>query len=217
MTGGVISTVIFDLDGTLLYTLEDLTDSTNFALDEFGYPKRTIDEVKSFVGNGVSLLIERSIPDGKNNPNFEKCLLKFKEHYSNNMYNKTKPYDGIIDLLTKLKQNNYNIAVVSNKFDEAVKSLVDKYFKNYVDIAVGQRENIEKKPAPDSVNEVIRTLNVEREECIFVGDSEVDIETAANAGIPCLSVTWGYKTIDFLYKHGASTLIYSPDDIWEMV
>lgn len=217
MSASTISTIIFDLDGTLLYTLEDLTDSTNYALSKFGYHERDIEEIKTFVGNGVSLLIERAIPKGKDNPDFESCLALFKEHYSNNMYNKTKPYDGIIDLLTKLKQNNYNIAVVSNKFDEAVKSLVDKYFKNYVDIAVGQRENIAKKPAPDSVNEVIRILNVEREECIFVGDSEVDIETAANAGIPCLSVIWGYKNIDFLYEHGASTLIYSPEDIWEMV
>lgn len=212
-----INTVIFDLDGTLLYTLEDLADSTNYALKFFGYPERTIEEVKEFVGNGVSLLIERAIPDGKQNTNFENCLNMFKQHYSDNMYNKTKPYDGIIELLTSLKQQNYKIAVVSNKFDSAVKKLCEKYFFGLVDFAVGQRENISKKPSPDSVNEVISELNSDKENCIFVGDSEVDIQTAENAGIPCISVVWGYKSLDFLYKNGASMIVYSPEEILELI
>ena len=212
-----INTVIFDLDGTLLYTLEDLADSTNYALKFFGYPERTIEEVKEFVGNGVSLLIERAIPDGKQNTNFENCLNMFKQHYSDNMYNKTKPYDGIIELLTSLKQQNYKIAVVSNKFDSAVKKLCEKYFFGLVDFAVGQKENISKKPSPDSVNEVISELNSDKENCIFVGDSEVDIQTAENAGIPCISVVWGYKSLDFLYKNGASMIVYSPEEILELI
>ncbi len=212
-----INTVIFDLDGTLLYTLEDLADSTNYALKFFGYPERTIEEVKEFVGNGVSLLIERAIPDGKQNTNFENCLNMFKQHYSDNMYNKTKPYDGIIELLTSLKQQNYKIAVVSNKFDSAVKKLCEKYFFGLVDSAIGQKENISKKPSPDSVNEVISELNSDKENCIFVGDSEVDIQTAENAGIPCISVVWGYKSLDFLYKNGASMIVYSPEEILELI
>ncbi len=212
-----IDTVIFDLDGTLLYTLEDLTDSTNRALEHFGYPRRTIDEVRGFVGNGVGLLIERAIPNGKDNPNYSDCLNLFKQDYSENMYNKTKPYENITELLTELKSQGYKTAVVSNKFDIAVKSLCDKYFGELIDCAIGQKENINKKPAPDTVYEVMKQLNVIPAQCIFVGDSEVDIQTAENAGIPCLSVTWGYKDIRFLYEHGASVLIYSPKEILELI
>ena len=212
-----INTIIFDLDGTLLYTIEDLTDSTNFALKHFGYPQRTLNEIKHFVGNGVRLLIERAIPNGKDNPNIEECLNIFKRHYSENMYNKTKPFDGIIDMLKDMKNKGYKTAVVSNKFDSAVKKLCKKYFNGLIDSAIGQKEDIEKKPAPDSVIEVMKELNVTKDECIYVGDSEVDIQTAENAGIPCLSVTWGYKNIDFLYQNGAETLIYSPEEILELV
>lgn len=212
-----IKTVIFDMDGTLLYTLEDLTDSTNYALKQFGFPERTIDEVRNFVGNGVGLLIERAIPDGRNNPNFEECLKVFKEHYSKNMYNKTKPYDGVIEMLKKLKSEGYKIAIVSNKFDSAVKDLCKRYFRGLIDAAVGQRDNIAKKPAPDSVNEVISELNSDKSECIYVGDSDVDIQTAENAELGCISVVWGYKDIDFLYKNGASVLVYSPEEIPEII
>ena len=212
-----IDTIIFDLDGTLLYTIEDLTDSTNYALKHFGYQTRTVEEITNFVGNGVRLLIERAIPDGKDNPNLEECLTLFKTHYSNNMFNKTKPYDNIIDTLKELKKQNYKTAVVSNKFDSAVKELCNKYFEGLINSAVGQRDNVNKKPAPDAVFEVMKELNVTREQCIYVGDSEVDIKTAENAGIPCISVTWGYKSIDFLYKNGAETLIYSPEEILELV
>lgn len=212
-----IDTIIFDLDGTLLYTIEDLTDSTNYALKHFGYPTRTVEEITNFVGNGVRLLIERAIPDGKDNPNLEECLTLFKTHYSNNMFNKTKPYDNIIDTLKELKKQNYKTAVVSNKFDSAVKELCNKYFEGLINSAVGQRDNVNKKPAPDAVFEVMKELNVTSEQCIYIGDSEVDIKTAENAGIPCISVTWGYKSIDFLYKNGAETLIYSPEEILELV
>ena len=212
-----INTVIFDLDGTLLYTLEDLTDSVNYMLDKNGFALRSIEEVKDFVGNGVPLLIKRVLPEGVSDLIFNKCLEEFKNHYSENMYNKSKPYDGIINLLEQLKKSGYKIGVVSNKFDYAVKKLCIKYFNDLIDISVGQKDGIEPKPSPDTVFEVIKRLNSTANECIFVGDSEVDIETAINAGIPCLSVTWGYKNIDFLYEHGASTLIYSPEDIWEMV
>ena len=152
--------VIFDLDGTLLNTLDDLADSTNYALSKFGNPTRTIEEVRQFVGNGVAKLIERAIPDGKNNPNFEKCLSIFKENYAQNMYNKTAPYNGIIEMLSNLKSKGIKIAVVSNKFDLAVKELCKKYFKGFIDFAAGENEaqGIKKKPAPDTVISVLTEL-----------------------------------------------------------
>lgn len=212
-----INTIIFDLDGTLLYTIEDLTDSTNFALTKLNFPTRTLEEITRFVGNGVRLLIERAVPEGTDNKDIEECLNIFKEHYSKNMFNKTKPYPDIIEMLKNMKSQGYKTAVVSNKFDTAVKELCRKYFNELIDTAVGQRENINKKPAADGVIEVMKELGVNKEQCIFVGDSEVDIQTAENAEIPCLSVVWGYKSIDFLYSNGAETLIYSPEEILELV
>ena len=212
-----INTIIFDLDGTLLYTIEDLTDSTNFALTKLNFPTRTLEEITRFVGNGVRLLIERAVPEGTDNNDIEECLNIFKEHYSKNMFNKTKPYPDIIEMLKNMKSQGYKTAVVSNKFDTAVKELCRKYFNELIDTAVGQRKNINKKPAADGVIEVMKELGVNKEQCIFVGDSEVDIQTAENEEIPCLSVVWGYKSIDFLYSNGAETLIYSPEEILELV
>jgi len=209
------SAIIFDLDGTLLYTLEDLTDSVNFVLAKYDYPIRTVDEIKNFVGNGVSVLMERALPDGKNNPNFNKCTEMFKTNYAANMFNKTKPYEHITDVLQKLKDDGYKLAVVSNKFDSAVKELCKKYFDNLIDVAIGQGVNV--KPSPDSVFEAAKLLGVKVEDCVFVGDSEVDIQTAQNAGIPCISVTWGYKDIDFLYNNGAGVLVYSPEELLELL
>jgi len=215
----MISTVIFDLDGTLLYTIEDLTDSLNHTLKKYNFPTKSINEVQSFVGNGVDLLIERALPEGKNNKLFNHCLSDFKTHYSKNMYNKTKPYDGIIPMLKTLKSKGYKIGVVSNKFDSAVKELCEKYFDKYIDITIGQGYNgIQKvKPDPSYILEAMKMLNCDNSNCIFVGDSEVDIQTAANAEIPCISVAWGYKTLDFLYKNGAEVIIYSPEELLEII
>lgn len=210
-----IKLVIFDLDGTLLNTLEDLADSTNFALSEFDYPTRTIDEIRSFVGNGVAKLIERAIPNGKNNQDFENCLTVFKEHYSKNKYNKTAPYNGIIELLRELKNTNYKIAVVSNKFDIAVKELCKKHFPNLIDIAIGENEagGIKKKPAPDTVLQALSILNIKPEHSIYVGDSDVDIITAKNSNMPCISVTWGFRNKEFLIEHGAKIINNTPKEI----
>lgn len=207
--------LIFDLDGTLLNTLEDLADSTNFALRQYNYPERTIEEVRNFVGNGVAKLIERAIPEGLNNPNFENCLKTFKENYSQNMYNKTAPYNGIIEMLEKLRADNCKIAVVSNKFDAAVKELCQKYFPNLIDIAIGENEaaGIKKKPAPDTVIQVLKELNCDKAEAIYLGDSEVDIMTAENSGMPCISVTWGFKDEDFLKRHNAQIIVNNPQEI----
>lgn len=208
--------VIFDLDGTLLNTLDDLADSTNYALSRFGYPTRTIDEVRQFVGNGVAKLIERAIPEGKNNPNFEKCLAIFKENYAQNMYNKTTPYNGIIEMLSNLKSKGIKIAVVSNKFDLAVKELCKKYFEGFIDFAAGENEaqGIKKKPAPDTVISVLTEFNFAPEDAVYVGDSDVDIMTAKNSKMPCISVTWGFRDEKFLLENGATILINAPSEIY---
>ena len=208
--------VIFDLDGTLLNTLDDLADSTNYALSKFGYPTRTIEEVRQFVGNGVAKLIERAIPDGKNNSNFEKCLSIFKENYAQNMYNKTAPYNGIIEMLSNLKSKEIKIAVVSNKFDLAVKELCKIYFDKYIDFAAGENEaqGINKKPAPDTVISVLTEFNFAPEDAVYVGDSDVDIMTAKNSHMPCISVTWGFRDEKFLLKSGATILINAPSEIY---
>ena len=210
-------TVIFDLDGTLLYTLEDLKDSVNFALSKFNYPQKNLEEIKNFVGNGVKVLMELSIPQGKNNENFDECLAIFKTHYAQNMYNKTKPYDGIIEMLENLQNLGFKTAVVSNKFDLATKELCKKYFAEKIEIAIGESENIRKKPAPDSVFKVMEILNSNKNSTYFVGDSEVDIQTAQNANLKCISVTWGYKNEEFLLKNGAKFLANSPQEILKII
>lgn len=209
--------LIFDLDGTLLNTLNDLADSTNYALRYFNYPERTVEEVRNFVGNGVAKLIERAIPDGVNNPDFEECLTIFKGNYAQNMYNKTAPYDGILEMLEALKHNGCKIAVVSNKFDAAVKELCTKYFPNLVDVAIGENEagGIKKKPAPDTVLKALKKLDGKISNAIYLGDSEVDIQTAKNSNMPCISVTWGFKDRDFLIKNEAEILVDTPQEIIE--
>lgn len=209
--------VIFDLDGTLLNTLEDLADSTNYALKTFNYSTRSIDEVRNFVGNGVDKLIERAIPDGLNNPNYKKCLELFKNNYKANMNNKTTTYPGIMEMLEELKKMNVKTAVVSNKFDEAVRDLCSKYFNGLIDFSAGENESagIRKKPAPDTVLKVLEYFNIKKEHAVYVGDSEVDIQTAKNAGLECISVLWGFKNKEFLQNNDAKILISKPDEIFK--
>lgn len=212
-----IQTVIFDLDGTLIYSLEDIADSVNYAMKKYGFKEYTVDEVKDAIGNGVRLLIERITPDDVPEDVFESCLSDFKEHYSKNMYNKTRPYDGVVDMLRKLRGDGYKIAVLSNKFDSAVKELCDRYLDGLIDLAVGQKDGVKEKPDPAGVLAIAKELETPIETCLFVGDSEVDIQTANNAGIDCISVTWGYKDVNFLYENGASKLVYIPEDILELL
>ncbi|MBR6098748.1 HAD family hydrolase [bacterium] len=211
--------VIFDLDGTLLNTLEDLCDSTNYALAQFGFPKRSIDEVRNFVGNGVKLLIERAIPDGSDNPEFEECLNVFKEHYKNNMYNKTKPYNGVMEMLRELKFKGIQVAVVSNKFDTAVKELCKKYFGDFIHIAIGENEaaGVRKKPAPDSVFKAITEMKVRIENVVYAGDSETDVQTAKNAEIDCIGCAWGFRDKSILLREGATHIIESPVQILDVI
>lgn len=210
-------TVIFDLDGTLLNTLEDLTDSVNYALRLHGFPQRTISEVRSFVGNGVARLMELSIPDGCNNPQFEKCLEDFRNHYSKNMQNKTDAYDGIMDLLKQLSEENYKIAIVSNKFDKAVKGLNREYFGKYIKVAIGESENVSKKPAPDTVFKALEELDSTIDKAVYVGDSEVDVKTARNSGTVCIGVTWGFRGRKLLEEKGADYIIDKPCELLNII
>ena len=191
---------IFDLDGTLLDTLIDLMNSTNFALQEMGFPKRSLLEIRKFVGNGVKKLIERAVPINTNKEDIEKTLSIFKKHYEDHCEENTKPYNGIIELLDLLISQNILIAVVSNKIDSAVSLLCKQYFGDRIQISVGDKENARKKPAPDSVFEVLKSLKIQKEDSIYIGDSEVDIETAKNAEIDCISVTWGFRDKEVLLE-----------------
>lgn len=207
--------VIFDLDGTLLNTLDDLYLSVNYALEHFKYPLRTKEEVKGFVGNGIRDLMTKSCP--KDIDNFEECLQFFKEYYSLHSQDNTRPYDDIVSLLEKLNQQGIKCAIVSNKFDGAVKELAEKYFNGLITVAVGESPNVNKKPAPDSVLKVMELLDVKNDEVIFVGDADTDIETSKNASIKCVSVLWGFRSKEFLLEKGGSIFVKKPLEILEHI
>ena len=206
-------TYIFDLDGTLLDTLNDLHASCNYALRTHGMPERSLEEVRQFVGNGVKKLMERAIPDGLENPLFEETLQTFRQHYLLHNLDTTLPYPGIMEMLQKLKAQGKRIAVVSNKFYAATQDLCKHFFGDTIQVAIGEREDIKKKPAPDTVLEALRQLQVTRQDAVYVGDSEVDVETARNSGIPCISVLWGFRSKSFLLSHGATTFIETPNEL----
>lgn len=211
----MIKAVIFDLDGTLLNTLDDLADSCNETLRQMNFPLRSMEEVRQFVGNGIAKLMELAIPDGKKNPEYEKSVLLMKENYAKNWQNKTRPYDGILDLISTLNKMKIKTGIVSNKPDAQVKELAEYYFSSSIkrETAVGDIEGRNRKPSPDSVLEVMRILEVNKDETIYVGDSDVDIKTAKNAGIPCISVTWGFRDRNFLLNSGAQKLVDKPEQI----
>lgn len=206
-------TYIFDLDGTLLSTLDDLAASCNYALRINGMAEHSTDDVRRFVGNGVRKLMQRAIPGGEQNPLFDKAYADFREHYMAHRLDHTQPYPGIIALLTRLKARGKNIAVVSNKFYAATQALCQHFFGDLVDVAIGEREGIKKKPAPDTVEEALRQLGVDRQGAVYIGDSDVDVMTAQNCHMPCISVLWGFRDQAFLIAHGATTFVSSPAEI----
>ena len=185
--------IIFDLDGTLLNTLDDLVDSVNYVLKKHQFPIRTNDEIRKFVGNGIKMLMIRSLP--KSVDNFDVYYNEFFEYYSKNMQNQTKPYPGIIELLSHLKQKEVLMAIVSNKFQQGVDELCEEFFSDYIKVAVGTTDILKPKPAPDSVFYAIKKLDLLEnfDQIYYVGDTEVDIETAENAQIPIIAVTWGFR------------------------
>jgi phosphoglycolate phosphatase len=220
-------TYIFDLDGTLLDTLGDLAASVNYALRQNGLPEHTVDDVRRFVGNGVRKLMERAVPGGAANPQFETAYATFREHYMQHALDTTRPYDGIPEVLHALKARGCRLAVVSNKMMAATQELVAHFFPE-IEVAIGEHEaeGIRKKPAPDTVREALRRLNTQHStlntehsklntenSAVYVGDSDVDIETARNSGLPCISVLWGFRDRDFLVAHGATTLISNPREL----
>ena len=213
-----IKAVIWDLDGTLLNTLDDLAASTNAALLEHGLPERTTDEVRRFVGNGIHRLIELAVPhSGAQHPAFQAVLDAFVAHYAVHSKDRTRPYDGIAQVLDELTARGMVHAIVSNKIDFAVKALSRDYFEGKMCSAVGDDPSRRKKPAPDSVLEAMRQMGVTAEETVYVGDSEVDVMTAKNAGLPCIAVTWGFRSEETLREAGAVHIAHRPEEIVPLI
>lgn len=201
------TTVIFDMDGTILDTLVDMKESINHALSAEGFPIRTLDEVRRFVGNGNHKLAERAVPQGTPAEKVEAVFQGFHAHYKVHCRDHSAPYEGILPLLSHLKSAGIQIAVVSNKADYAVQELCDAYFKDLFDAKAGEKEGVRRKPAPDGVLSVMKALGADPKKTVYIGDSEVDIETAKNAGLPCISVDWGFRSKDFLLAHGAEKIV----------
>ena len=209
------NTYIFDLDGTLLDTLTDLAASCNYALRTHGMPEHSVDDVRRFVGNGVRKLMERAIPNGVDNPDFDAAFATFREHYMQHSLDTTHPYSGIPEVLAELKACGCRLAVVSNKMMAATVELCRHFFPDTIEVAIGEHEaeGIRKKPAPDTVFAALKELGVEKDGAVYVGDSDVDVQTAANSGLPCISVLWGFRDRDFLIQHGAKTFISAPSEL----
>lgn len=207
------ATYIFDLDGTLLATLGDLTTSTNYAMRAFSLPEHTVDEIRCYVGNGIRKLIEKAVPNGKANPQYEDVYETFMRHYLEHNLDTTRPYDGVVEMLAGLKSRGCKMAIVSNKHHTATESLCRHFFNDYVSVAIGEGDAIRKKPAPDSVFEAMRRLGADPVSTVYVGDSEVDVATARNSGLPCISVLWGFRDKYFLSQNGATTFVEKPMDI----
>ena len=198
---------IFDLDGTLLNTLDDLANACNYALNKFSFPTHNVEEYKKFIGNGIYKLVERAVPNNKKDKEtVEKVLKTFSDYYNEHMIDMTKPYDGIVDILDELRAKGIKLAVVSNKKHEFTIEIVEKYFEDRFDIVFGHRENYKEKPDPTSVLEVIEKLNILKSECIYIGDSNVDILTAKNAGVKSVGVSWGFRDREELANEGANYL-----------
>lgn len=211
--------VIFDLDGTLLDTLEDLKDAVNVSLAEHGKPQRTLEEIRCFVGNGIARLIARAVPEGTTEEEREKILATFRAYYSAHCQDKTAPYDGVLEVLSSLKEKGIKMAVVSNKADFAVQELIPVYFGDCISVAKGENEaaGVKKKPSPDMVYAALDELKCAKEEAVYVGDSDVDLATAKNSGLPCIGCSWGFRGRTFLEEHGADWIVDEPKEILKFV
>lgn len=205
---------IFDMDGTILNTIDDIAGAINYVLDMHGYPKRTVDEVKSFVGNGLKRALELSLPDGVAGDVLNQLFTELVAYYNEHSNIMTRPYEGIVDVIHKLREQGKIVAVVSNKRVEAVRDLCDIYFAGCFDMALGDQDGIARKPAPDMTNMVIEHYGILKDKCVYIGDSDVDLMTARNTEIDCIAVTWGFRTREFLVEHGAEIIVDSP---WELL
>ena len=214
----MVKLIVFDLDGTLLNTIDDLANSVNFMLEKFGFPIFSVEEYKYKVGNGMRKLIERSLPQTyKNDEQIEKSLSVFMDYYNQHKNDNTAPYEGIIDLLNDLKNAGIKLAVVTNKAHMSAKPLIENTFIGVFDEIVGQKEGVPTKPNPQSVASVLEKLNVTPDECLFVGDSGVDMQTAKNANIKAVGVLWGFRKQDELLENGADVIISSPQNLLELL
>lgn len=214
----MINSIIFDLDGTLLNTIEDLANACNYALTTLGYKTHDVEKYKTFVGNGRYKLVERMLPEDKRSiENIEKALDLFDSYYENHMIDMTKPYDGIMEMLDCLINRGINIAVVSNKPHEFTTEVVKNYFGNRFEVVYGHKKNTKEKPDPWAVLEVIDEFKVNKDECLYVGDSEIDINTAKNAGVKSVGVEWGFRGKGELESAGANYIVNKPEQILEIL
>lgn len=209
--------IAFDLDGTILNTLGDLENSINHVLEEYDFPRRTLDEVRCFVGNGVLKLVERAVPENTSRDIILEIFNRFKEYYLSHLNIKSVPYEGIKELLVELRNRGCKIAVVSNKIHPAVVELCNEFFSGLIDFSLGDDPVRPKKPHPAMLEYAMKELNVTKEETIYVGDSEVDIQTAINTGVDYVSVDWGFKTKEFLMQHGSKSIVSTMMELLEKI
>lgn len=210
-------TVIFDLDGTLLNTLDDLRDSVNAVMKKYGYPQHSLEQIRTFVGNGIGKLMERSVPGGRQNEQFEQAFADFKSYYTDHCQIKTKPYDGVVDLMKCLSEQGFKLAIVSNKNDAAVKELNEIYFSKYTNAAIGERKGVRRKPAPDSVYAALDQLGSKIEKAVYIGDSDVDYETAVHCGMDCILVSWGFRDRELLESFDGAIVVDRCAEIRELL
>lgn len=208
---------IFDLDGTLLDTLEDLKDSVNFALTKSGFPPRNLDEIRSFIGSGARHLCTCALPNDASDETITKVMSDFQEHYKENGENATRPYDGICEMLSAFKKAGVKTAVLSNKPNHAVIPLCEHYFPALIDFAAGEIAGIPRKPAPDGVLRILEHFGVKKSEAVFIGDADTDVITAKNAGLDAIAVTWGFRDVECLKKAGATVFANSTEELTRII
>lgn len=208
---------VFDMDGTILNTLDDMTVACNHTLSAMGMPLRTMDEIRMFVGNGIPKLVERIAPAGTDEATMKKMLEIFMEFYSAHSMDKTGPYAGVPELLKKLKDNGIKLACVSNKADAAMRKLCDEFFNGLFDDAEGERAGVNKKPAPDMVWAALEKIGAEKKDAVYIGDSNVDYETAVNSEIDCISVSWGFRSREFLEDLGSKCIVDTPEEVFDVI
>lgn len=209
--------VIFDLDGTLLNTLGDLRAATNHALEVRGLPPHSMEEIRQFIGNGIRLLICRAMPEGTPEAEIDAALDDFKAYYAAHIHDRTVPYDGIPQLLTALRKRGIKVAVLSNKIDSASQQLIEYFFPGKTDVVFGEHVGVPRKPDPTSCRMVMQQLGVQPEQVLYVGDSGTDMQTAKNAGLYAVGVTWGFRSKEVLLEHGADILVHRPEQILQIL
>lgn len=213
----MIKNVVFDMDGTILNTIDDLYISVNYALSKCGHQTRSMSEVLSFVGNGVKVLIQKALPEGYCEQDFDKCFSVFMEHYNIHKNDNTAPYEGILDLMKVLKEKGVQMSVVSNKFDAGVKELANNLFEGYLPVAIGESEKVQPKPNPSGVWYALQLMGSTKEESVYIGDSEVDFQTAQNSGLTFIAVSWGFRPKKLHQDLGVKYIADKPMDIVDIL